>query len=294
MATSLLPPASLHRGSDVDIANALDAVDLAPRRPVHDQWRKLQRPLPVEAIRFRRDGAPRLVGQVWRVDVVTYLKATAIVERLEADVPGRWHFTLAALPVLPATMKRQGEDRFIPPFSFIGRLTIDGVTREGVGAGADFKAAETDAFKRAARRFGIGKEIETIARFQVQVDGGGTESGYLEDPAAAYLDRLEAEVFGRAAPARSAPPSAAVALTGAGSAPGISPNAEALRAHVLEVTRGVAQPVHRRLSALLGHTHLSEAQRSALSVHFALPQFRTTKALADEIDRVAREHELLL
>jgi hypothetical protein len=58
-------------------------------------------------------------------------------------------------------------------FAFKCRLQVLGVIREDVGQGTDYKSAATDAFKRAAVRFGIGHELYSYEQNWVQVDGDG-------------------------------------------------------------------------------------------------------------------------
>ena len=70
--------------------------------------------------------------------------------------------------------------------SFKARLQILGVIREDVGTGRDYKQAATDAFKRAAVRFGIAHELYAYEQNWVQIDGDGNTPRPLEDPADAY------------------------------------------------------------------------------------------------------------
>jgi hypothetical protein len=83
--------------------------------------------------------------------------------------------------------------------SFKARLQILGVIREDVGTGRDYKSAATDAFKRAAVRFGIAHELYGFEQNWVQIDRDDKYAKPLEDPAAAYARR-------QARAARSATP----------------------------------------------------------------------------------------
>jgi hypothetical protein len=105
-------------------------------------------------------------------------------------VPGEWDLTLDLLPPLA-----QDDDGY--NCSFKARLQILGVIREDVGTGRDYKSAATDAFKRAAVRFGIGHELYQLDANWVQVDGEGRHAKPLEDPQAAY-DRRAARRTGDA------------------------------------------------------------------------------------------------
>ena len=77
--------------------------------------------------------------------------------------------------------------------------------REDVGTGRDYKQAATDAFKRAAVRFGIAHELYAYEQNWVQVDGDGKFSKPVEDPADAYARRLARSERSTAASPRTAP-----------------------------------------------------------------------------------------
>src|ERR1700716_4510175 len=70
--------------------------------------------------------------------------------------------------------------------SFKARLQILGVIREDIGTGRDYKSASTDAFKRAAVRFGIGHELYAYEQNWVEMDGDGKYAKPLEDPQVVY------------------------------------------------------------------------------------------------------------
>jgi hypothetical protein len=114
---------------------------------------------------------------------VAYIEANTVRERLDTVVPGEWDLTLELLPILTTP------DTDEPGCSFKARLQILGVIREDVGTGRDYKQAATDAFKRAAVRFGIAHELYAYEQNWVQVDGDGKYAKPLEDPAEAYARR---------------------------------------------------------------------------------------------------------
>lgn len=78
-------------------------------------------------------------------------------------------------------------------------ITIDGVTREGIGTGnalteTGIKKAEHDALKRAAVKFGIARELyrrefDVIASEQA-IDEASDEAGFPADPVAGSLSNL--------------------------------------------------------------------------------------------------------
>ena len=118
---------------------------------------------------------------------VAYIEANTVRERLDAVVPGEWNLTLELLPL--ATASDDAIDA--TPFAFKARLQILGVVREDVGTGRDYKQASTDAFKRAAVRFGIGNELYSFDQNWVPMDGDGKYAKPLEDPQTVYERRAD-------------------------------------------------------------------------------------------------------
>ena len=158
-----------------------------------DIWSKLAAPLPAGVISWRQDGKPVHRDGKHFARFVCYIDANTVRERLDSVVPGEWDLTLELLPALP------GSDDEPLSASFKARLQILGVIREDVGTGRDYKSAATDAFKRAAVRFGIAHELYAYEQNWVQVDGDSRYARPLEDPQAAYTRRYG---FAGAAPER--------------------------------------------------------------------------------------------
>jgi hypothetical protein len=151
----------------------------------HDIWSALSAPLPPGVISWRQDGRPvsRDGRQIARF--VAYIEANTVRERLDSVVPGEWDLTLELLPPVAGL----DEDANQGACSFKARLQILGVIREDVGTGKDYKQAATDAFKRAAVRFGIAHELYAYEQNWVQMDGDGRYAKPIEDPAVAYARR---------------------------------------------------------------------------------------------------------
>ncbi|MFI5255865.1 MAG: Rad52/Rad22 family DNA repair protein [Gemmatimonadales bacterium] len=151
----------------------------------HDIWTALAAPLPPGVISWRQDG--RLVPREGRhvARFVAYIEANTVRERLDSVVPGEWDLTLELLPQVVGL----DEDSNQGACSFKARLQILGVIREDVGTGKDYKQAATDAFKRAAVRFGIAHELYGYEQNWVQMDGDGKYAKPIEDPAVAYVRR---------------------------------------------------------------------------------------------------------
>src|SRR5688572_23529190 len=152
-----------------------------------DIWSKLAAPLPSGVISWRQDGRAIQRDGKFFARFVAYVEANTVRERLDTVVPGEWDLTLDLLPPTPGTPGSVAEDE--TQVSFKARLQILGVIREDVGTGRDYKSAATDAFKRAAVRFGIAHELYGFEQNWVQVDSDGKYAKPIEDPAAAYARR---------------------------------------------------------------------------------------------------------
>jgi hypothetical protein len=150
-----------------------------------DLWTALAAPLPPGVISWRQDGRPIARDGRYIARFVAYIEANTVRERLDAVVPGEWDLTLELLPAVAGL----DDDANQGACSFKARLQILGVIREDVGTGKDYKQAATDAFKRAAVRFGIAHELYAYEQNWVQMDGDGKYAKPLEDPAVTYARR---------------------------------------------------------------------------------------------------------
>src|SRR5678815_2008606 len=148
-----------------------------------DVWARLAAPLASETISWRQDGKPINRDGKFLARFVAYVEANTVRERLDSVVPGEWDLTLTPLPQLA------GEPDGELTCSFKARLQVLGVVREDVGTGRDYKQAATDAFKRAAVRFGIAHELYAYEQNWVQMDGDGKYAKPIEDPAVTYARR---------------------------------------------------------------------------------------------------------
>ena len=151
-----------------------------------DIWARIAAPVAPETIFWRQDGRSVLRDGKYVARFVAYIEANTVRERLDDVVPGEWDLTLELLPAVTTT--DDGSDA--AACSFKARLQILGVIREDVGTGKDYKQAATDAFKRAAVRFGIGHELYAYEQNWVEVDGDGKDAKPLEDPQVAYDRKL--------------------------------------------------------------------------------------------------------
>jgi hypothetical protein len=181
-----------------------------------DLWSRLAAKLPDGAVSWRQDGKPTLRDGKHFARFVAYIEAGTVRERLDLVVPGEWDLTLEMLPLRTADSDGAIDEASV--CSFKARLQILGVIREDVGCGKDYKQASTDAFKRAAVRFGIGHELYEYEQNWVQVDGDSRYAKPLEDPQTAYTRR-----YGRAPGVTEAAASAnANGVTAAPSGNGVS------------------------------------------------------------------------
>jgi len=159
-----------------------------------DVWARLSAPVPTGEISWRQDGKVTARDGKYFARFVAYIEANTVRERLDAVVPGEWDLTLELLPTIV------GEEPDGALCTFKARLQILGVIREDVGTGRDYKQASTDAFKRAAVRFGIAHELYAYEQNWVEMDGDGKYAKPLEDPQLAYVRRYGKPGAGAAAP----------------------------------------------------------------------------------------------
>jgi hypothetical protein len=154
----------------------------------NDPWSALAVPLSSASVAWRQDGRPIERDGKFFARFVAYVEANTVRERLDSVVPGEWNLTMELLPPAAA------EDADAPEpnrYAFKARLQILGVVREDVGVGRDYKQAATDAFKRAAVRFGIGHELYQLGINWVELDGGGKGARPVEDPQTAHERRAQ-------------------------------------------------------------------------------------------------------
>lgn len=152
-------------------------------------WSALAAPVPLEDLRFRQDGSVVTRDGRHLARFVVYLDAGFVRRRLDEVAPGCWTLRLMLLPPTDI-MGEKGEVKGTL-LAFRARLTVHGVVRESIGSGRDYKAAETDAFKRAAARFGIGGELRRLSQFWVPMDGNGRDARPTKAPRDVYRAQLE-------------------------------------------------------------------------------------------------------
>jgi hypothetical protein len=130
-------------------------------------WQKvgaaLAAPFAAEDVEWRPQGK---TGAGTRVQVLPYVDARAVQDRLDAVCGvGGWAFELEPLVV------DAGELRVAR-----GRLTIHGVTKDDIGTASNWepsKGCASDALKRAAVQWGVGRYLYRLPDVWVTLDGQG-------------------------------------------------------------------------------------------------------------------------
>jgi len=102
----------------------------------------LRRPFARNAVKFKAVG-----GRT----VVVYIDACSVIDRLNHVISHLWV-----------------DDYEVLNGGLLCRLTVDGITRQDVGSGYVGKGLYSDAFKRAAVKFGIGISLYAIPKVQIE------------------------------------------------------------------------------------------------------------------------------
>lgn len=124
-----------------------------------DVQKRLQAPFPAHVVAWKPAAFNK---ERTRAMLLAHIDARAVQDRLDAICPDAWAFEVQVI-----------EWARIPTVK--GRLTILGVTREDVGEApeGDFstlKAASSDALKRCAVQFGIGRYLYDLPKQWVDWD----------------------------------------------------------------------------------------------------------------------------
>lgn len=143
-----------------------------PCESLEDALVHLRRPPKPAAVRFKLQTAVEEAGQV-----AVYIDARLVYDRLDRVCGSRWFPVFEELPerLIPPPIDRNGERLRIPPLFVRCRLSCFGVVRQDVGEGDDPKAAFSDAIKRAAVQFGIGRALYATRTVWLREGDGDTE-----------------------------------------------------------------------------------------------------------------------
>jgi hypothetical protein len=152
VSTTTVPEAPAERNG-----NAPDAADDFPVDSFREAARHLRRPFDLHAVQFRAlDGYK---GE--RLNCAAYVTARTVTDRLNHVCPGLW------------------ADHYEPvPGGMRCDLTVDGLTRsdvgwsEGTATAMALKTLYSDAFKRAAVKFGVGVSLYALPRLVLSTESG--------------------------------------------------------------------------------------------------------------------------
>jgi hypothetical protein len=130
-----------------------------------DVQKRLQAPFPKHMVHWK---ASTISKDRSRALMLAHIDARAVQDRLDAICPHDWAFSVE---VIPSTT--------VPTVK--GALTVLGVTREDIGQAGDgdlgtLKAAASDALKRCAVHFGIGRYLYDLPRTWADWDDAKRQS----------------------------------------------------------------------------------------------------------------------
>ena len=141
-----------------------------PCASLDEALKHLRRPPTPEAVRFK---VQTVAGEA--AQIAPYVDARLVFDRLDLVCGEEW---TAVFEPLPEPLRSRAFDRngevTVPPIDVRCQLTLFRLTRQDVGAGDDPKAAFSDAIKRAAVHFGIGRALYALgAPWLREGDGEG-------------------------------------------------------------------------------------------------------------------------
>lgn len=139
-------------------------------------WRTLSKPFLPEAVKLRVVAKTK---DKTRGMVAPFVSARTVMKRLD-DVFGieGWNDRYESIG---STL----EGAFVKC-----SLTIDGIMKEDIGSGTDYKSACSDSLKRAAVKFGIGRYLYDLPKPWVRLDDRGS---------IVNEEAVKARILGRAA-----------------------------------------------------------------------------------------------
>lgn len=121
-----------------------------------NDWSKLSEPFPASEVQWRVEA---LSKDKRRAMVVPYVDARTVLDRLDEVVgPEGWQDHYEVL------VEKEGN------YAVKCRLTLLEVSKEDVGEGDSLKAAFSDALKRAAVKFGVGRYLYRLEKQWVDHD----------------------------------------------------------------------------------------------------------------------------
>ena len=134
-----------------------------------DIQKRLKAPFPSSWVGWKAQSTNR---DKTRALAVAYVDARAVMARLDAVVgPGNWSDEYRVIRDDTYTVRdASGNERRVREVEVECRLTVMDVTKSDVGSGEDAKSAYSDAFKRAAVKFGIARYLYSLPKQWVDYD----------------------------------------------------------------------------------------------------------------------------
>jgi hypothetical protein len=124
---------------------------------------QLAAPFPVEVVSWRLDSEGREYQGRMLARAVCYIDARDVQERLDQVLGGEgWAFAVSMVPCAKG-------------YAAIGTLTIAGISKSDAGEDETVKGAVSDALKRAAVQWGIGRYLYTVGACFAEVEQKGKE-----------------------------------------------------------------------------------------------------------------------
>jgi len=150
------PARSFHRGQ---VYNP-PTIEEKSQEAQQDYSVQLAKPFDVESVEFRIDGQVKEYQGKWIARVVAYVDARTIQDRLD-DVLGTdtWAFSVQMVPGAS--------------YATIGTLTIGGIAKSDCGEDETVKGAVSDALKRAAVMWGIGRYLYRLPNLFAECEKRG-------------------------------------------------------------------------------------------------------------------------
>lgn len=274
------------------------------QQPTREEWiaimKALAAPFPADDIELRYEKAGKIsAGQSGAV--LAYVTARAVQDRLDEVVPGAWQFTYDVL----STGARDIE-------VVKGRIEVYGLVREDVGDAPNLeksKGAVSDAMKRAAVQWGIGRYLYKLPKASAKADGEGKiPASFFESWAKAYNRRFG--LAGESAPAAVEEEAAPVAPVAAPTAPSSRPVAPSPTARTVDQLVAItSQAVPEENSAHATQEQLSRiakacnlmgrqvpainnAKHARLIIESLEKEYREIKAKEQAIEATAQKHSL--
>lgn len=138
---------------------------MAPVTDLRTAIPELRRPFTPAAIKFKVQTNPKQRGNGWgKALVVTYMDSRMAAERLNAIVPGDWHDEYEPM----FRVSQEGAAGVVCRLSVCDQSRSDVGFEQNVASDMGLKGLYSDAFKRAAVKFGIGAYLYAMPKMYLE------------------------------------------------------------------------------------------------------------------------------